>query len=243
MPKDQPDISNVPSELWAEAMANYVTDTGLVDRAKAIVRRARDRRKKNQEKYAEEGIPADMIAKFYDEDQMDEGERIALYAMEQTGRRALDLWNAATPADFNRLMTRAAKTQPAWGDGSSLLDVARAKVAGFNGTMHGGQTDRDNPHAPGTEKHVAWAKGYADAMTEMGQVEKFLAGEPSEVAAQPEPDPPTPPKASRKTSRKLPADLAPDTAASVAKGIAEDVAAELGDKPGLFADGAPTILQ
>jgi len=175
MAKHPTEQSNVSSELWAEAMGQFTMDTSLIDRASKIVKRARDRRKKNQARYAEAGVPAAMIAKLYGEDRMTESARISLYAIEQVGRRALDLWNAETPEDFNRIMERAAATEAAIGLGAEAREHARVYVYGFNAAMHGHQSKDDNPHAAGTRNHVTWLEGYGDASKEMAEMEEFLS--------------------------------------------------------------------
>jgi len=171
--------SNVSSELWAEALANFTLDTSLIQRGQGIVKRARARRKKNQAKYAEQGIPSVMVAQLAAEADMSEIERINLYAIEQVGRRALDLWSAETPEDFQRIIDRAAATLPATGAGADTRAAVNARVNGFNGTFHGQQTRDDNPHDPGTRQYVEWDKGCSEALTEMAEIEAFFSIEPA----------------------------------------------------------------
>jgi dsDNA-binding SOS-regulon protein len=175
----EPTQTNVSSELWAEASGVFVLDTNLIDRAKHILKRARDRRKKNQARYSEQGIPANMIAKFYDEADLSEVERTATYALEQIGRRALGLFAAESPEDFNYIMERASATERASAEGEDIKRDAAAEVDGFNGTFHGGQTRDDNPHPAGSRQYVAWDRGCKAAMQEMEDIERFFAIEPT----------------------------------------------------------------
>ena len=149
--------SNVPSDLWAEALAVYTADKGIIDRANGQLR-------KHQLYYEDQGCSAKQVRERYKEAQLTEEERIQLYADEQRSRRALDLWSAEKPEDFQALIERAAETEPASVAGMDKLAGARAYNDGFNGGAHGGLTQDDNKHIPGTVEFVQWSHGCADGM-------------------------------------------------------------------------------
>jgi hypothetical protein len=151
------ELSNVPSDLWAEALAVYETDTGLVNRSNA-------QRRRHQQNYENQGISPSEVRRRYKEAQMTDEERLALYATEQVSRRALDLWSSANPEDFDNTMERAARTPVASADASEKLAAARRYNSGYNGAVHRKQTRQDNPHEPGTPEYADWDRGCRDGM-------------------------------------------------------------------------------
>jgi len=154
-----PPESNLSSETWAEALATYESDTVEIQRANEV-------RKRHQQFYTEQGIPATEVRKRYKESLMAEDARLELYAVEQISRRALDLWSASSPDDFDRIMERALVTEAASGKALDRLAGARAYSDGFNGARSekSEQAPSDNPHPLGTEQHVQWARGHADGV-------------------------------------------------------------------------------
>ena len=161
---EAPQRSNVSSEVWAEALAVYEADKALEDRARGVT-------KKHQLMFESQGIPTDVIRERYKESKLSEDERTAKFAIEQVSRRALDLWSASSPEDFERLIERASQTQPATGAGADKLAGARSYNDGFNSARHGGGTLNDNPCVPGTETHVQWARGCKDGIDYNEQLE------------------------------------------------------------------------
>jgi hypothetical protein len=151
--------SNLAPETWAEALATYESDTTEIQRATEV-------RRRHQQFYAEQGIPATEVKKRYKESLMTEDARLELYAVEQVSRRALDLWSASSPEEFEQIMERAAATEAASGKVLDRLAGARAYSSAFAGARgeKSEQTPGDNPHAPGTEQHVQWAQGHRDGV-------------------------------------------------------------------------------
>lgn len=176
MAKEQTEQSNASSEVWAEALAQYEADKGVLDRARGVIQ-------KHAKYYEDAGIPAKAIRARYAEAQLTDDERAQLYAEEQISRRALDLWNASSADDFNRLIERAAETMPAVGAGASKLDGVRAYNDGFNSARHGKATMDDNPKQPGTPEHQQWAHGCSDGI----DYNVNLAGNPMVRSADPAP--------------------------------------------------------
>lgn len=161
------------AEKYAEALGVYESDKGVVDRANGLKRR-------HQNYFEQEhGISAKEIRRRYAESKLTPTERADLYAEEQVGRRALDLWSAETGDDFDELMARATATPTASGEGADKLAAARSYNDAFNGAAHGDQTQADNPHLPGTDLHVQWSCGCADGLD---YKETFLNGAPPRVA-------------------------------------------------------------
>jgi hypothetical protein len=240
--------SNVSSELWAEALAIYTSDKGVVDRANGQLR-------KHQLAYEGQGIDAKQIRERYKEAQLTEDERIQLYADEQISRRALDLWSAESPEDFEALIERAARTEPATGPGADKLAGARAYNDGFNGGAHGGLTPDNNPHQAGSEQHQQWAHGCTDGVD---YAVTFGNGKTADVAPREAPvmeasgaaangdaRAAAPKKARGRPPRKAPLELIQENAEKLGADpeptIAEDVAAELDETPanGLFSEMPP----
>lgn len=151
--------TNLSPETWAEALATYESDTVEIQWANEV-------RRRHQQFYAEQGIPATEVRKRYKESLMAEDARLELYAVEQVSRRALDLWSASSPEEFEQIMERAAATEAASGKVLDRLAGARAYSDGFNGARgeKSEQTPSDNPHPPGSEQHVQWARGHADGV-------------------------------------------------------------------------------
>jgi hypothetical protein len=160
-------MTNVSSDVWADALATLERDNGEIDRRMDAVKTARKRRKENLKVFSERGIPTSVLLARYGETLMSEDERHQLFAMEAMSRRALDIWSAKTPEDFNRLLERAVSTQPAKFDSLEKIRGARAFNDGHNSARHGGFTEKDNPNAAGTIEHQQWAKGCRDAIREM----------------------------------------------------------------------------
>lgn len=167
------------AEKYAEALGVYESDKGVVDRANDLKRR-------HQNYFEQEhGISAKEIRRRYAESKLTPAERADLYAEEQVGRRALDLWSAETGDDFDELMARATATPTASGEGADKLAAARSYNDAFNGAAHGDQTQADNPNDPGTQLHVQWSRGCADGLD---YKETFLNGAPPRVDADQEPE-------------------------------------------------------
>lgn len=164
MAKQPATESNVSSELWAEALAVYEADKHHEDQARGTTKR-------HQIAYESQGINPTMVRRLYKETQLSETERLELYATEQVARRALDLWNAETPEEFNRVMERAAATAPATGEGADKLAGVRSYNDGFNGARHGKQTQTDNPHVAGSALFVQWRAGCGDGLDYNAQIE------------------------------------------------------------------------
>lgn len=159
--------TNISSDVWADALATLETDNGEIERRADAVRAARKRRTANLKMFAERGIPTNVLLDRYDETLMSEDELHQKFAMEAMSRRALDLWSAKTPQDFNVLLERAVQTQPASFDHLEKLRGARAYNDGNNSARHGGFTQKDNPNAAGTIEHQMWGRGCLDAIREM----------------------------------------------------------------------------
>lgn len=195
-------------DLWAKAMADYEEDRGVVDRANGKLRK--------RQKYWEDehAISAKEVRRRYKERDLTESERLALYAAEQESRRALDLWSASTPEDFEALMERAASTPVSMGDASEKLAGARAYNDGFNSGAHGTLGSIDNPHLAGSLVHVQWQRGFVDGLD---YKETFGGGD---VASREdtEDEPPAPPKRRGRPPKKA----APETADPPADGLFSD---------------------
>lgn len=150
--------NTVDPEKYAEALAIYEQDKGLRDRASGQLRR-------HQMFYETEfGINAAGIRERYKESQMTEKERTKKYEGELIGRRALNLWNAEKPEDFEALIEAASAVEPASGDGYDKLSGQRAYDDGFNSAAHGGQVEKDNKHRAGTLEHQQWTRGCKDGL-------------------------------------------------------------------------------
>jgi hypothetical protein len=155
---------NIGSELWAKAMADLESYDLVIDNRKFELKTARDRRKVMLKGYAEQGIPTTHLLRRQEEALLSEDERHQLFAIEQVSRRALSLWDAETADDFEQLIERAARTEPATGEGWDKLEGVRAYNDGFNGGAHGSLTADDNPHRPSDLRHAQWARGVADGI-------------------------------------------------------------------------------
>jgi ribosome modulation factor len=151
--------SNVPSEVWAEALAAYILDKAAEDRA-------RGNTKKHQLMFETQGVDPSELRRRYKGSQLSEEDRIQLYANEQRSRRALDLWSASSPKDFERLLRQASETKPATGASADRVDDARAYSDGNNSGRIGGGSVDDNPFDAGTSQHQQWALGWADGIDE-----------------------------------------------------------------------------
>jgi hypothetical protein len=223
---EQPLRNDTRSELWAEALASFEADTGMMDRARGI-------RKKHQNYYEEMGIPADEVRRRYKEGKLSEGERMKLYADEQESRRALDLWTAESPADFDKLIERAAQTTAATGAGADKLAGARAYNDGFNSARKGGASVDDNPHTYGDPEHQQWALGCKDGI----DYNENLAGHP---LAGVEPSPREAAPMEEAPSNRAPAPKKSARKKSSSGAPAEDVAATAEETDtatdGLFSD-------
>lgn len=149
--------TNVDSNLWANASRVYAEDSGVVDRAQGT-------RRKHQLAFEKMGVSASAVRARHKEREMTADERQKLYAEEQVSRRALSLWEADDPEEFERVMERASQTEPATTEEMDNLSGAHAYNDGFNGGAHGGLTVDDNKHVPGSVKHVQWARGVADGI-------------------------------------------------------------------------------
>jgi hypothetical protein len=223
--RSKPDMSirnDGRQNLWAKAMADYEEDRGVVNRANGKLR-------KRQKFWEDEhNISAKEVRRRYKELDLSEPERLALYAAEQESRRALDLWSASSPEDFQTLMERAASTPPAAGDAADKLAGARAYNDGFNCGAHGKLGAIDNPHMAGSIEHVQWAHGMSDGI----DYKETFGGGDVDPRQDPEPEPPPP-------LRKLTAKEKRAEAKRLADEVAANVAAELDEKPGLFSDDVP----
>lgn len=149
--------SNVNPDLWAEGLATYIKDKHCIDAARGIMQR-------HAKHYEDRGISWQEIKRRHKESQMTESERQELYAEELVSRRALDMMSASSPEDFDALMTRAALTEAAAGDGAQKLAEANAYNDGFNSARHGGAAVVDNPHFVGSMMFVEWARGCEDGI-------------------------------------------------------------------------------
>lgn len=236
--------SNVSSELWAEALAIYTSDKGVVDRANGQLR-------KHQLAYEGQGIDAKQIRERYKEAQLTEDERIKLYADEQISRRALDLWSAESPEDFEALIERAAQTKPANQEAMDKVTGALAYSDGINSARLGGNKVVDNPKIPGTHEYQQWALGWADGVDEVTRTSASDMA-PREAPAMEEGNSDAngdardaAPKKARGRPRKTPLELLQENAKKLGADpeptIAEDVAAELDETPsnGLFSEIPP----
>lgn len=183
---DHEPMTNVDPERVAEALAVYTDDRRAVNAANG-------RTKKHQNYYEDEhGVDAKAIRERYRESQMTAAERQRKYATEQVTRRAVGLWDAETPEEFDELMTRAASVEAASGEGADKLRAARAYNDGFNSGLKGGLSISDNPQAVGTLEHQQWAIGCADG------VDQKAGDERTPMSVQAAPEPPAKPRAARK---------------------------------------------
>lgn len=227
--------TNVNSNLWAEALRTYTEDKGAEDRARGTTKR-------HQIAFESQGITATTIRGRFKEANMTADERTALYAEEQVSRRALDLWSADSPEDFNRLMERAAKTEPATPEELGKLAGVRAYGDGFNGGAHGGLTADDNQHVPGSIEHQQWGRGVLDGIdyeaTFGGGTTTRQASAMREAEEGVQSDRTEAPKKARGRPRKQEAAVGPEPDAD----LEQAVAAQLGEAPvevpaeGLFSD-------
>lgn len=161
MPEESLSLTNIDSNLWANAMRAYEADRGAVDRAQGRLR-------KNQLAYEKQGVTAKTIRDRYKERNMTREERQQLYAEEVVSRRALalTLWDAESAEDFDRLMERATAVQPADETELTSIDLARIYNDAFNSGAKGGMAIEDNPYEPGSAEHQQWAMGCADGIGE-----------------------------------------------------------------------------
>ena len=205
--------SNVDANLWAEALRIYTEDRGVVDRAQGQLR-------KHQLAYENRGVTASAIRARYKEADMTEEKRLAMYAEEQISRRALSLWDAESPEDFERLMERASQTEAATPEELGKLAGSRARVDGFNSGLKGGLAITDNPHVPGSFEHQQWAIGCADGLGEKEREDKPFRA--SNGADHDEPRDPAPKKA-RGRPRKAAAETIADDPAPTDAGLFSDM--------------------
>lgn len=167
MPEESLSLTNIDPNKVSEALATLTVDMTEVGQAMNVVKKKRKTMKDHQTYYEQEfGIDAKAIRDRYDEMQMTPRERERKYVLEQITRRAVNLWDAESPEDFDELMAAASETQAASGDSASRLSAARARADGFNSGLNGGMAVTDNPHTPGSLEHQEWAIGCADAIGE-----------------------------------------------------------------------------
>ena len=161
-----PQPTNIDSNLWAKAARVYAEDQGKIDRAKKVIAKIRGEQRAHQNEFEEQGISASAIRERFRESDMSSEEFQALISTEIVSRRALGLtvWNAESDADWDEIMTRASRTEPAEIEALEDLEGARAYNDGFNGGAHGGQSVDDNPNTPGTVMHAQWARGCKDGI-------------------------------------------------------------------------------
>lgn len=159
MPDEQP-MTNIDPERVAEALAAYTEDRRAVDAANGRLR-------KHQLYYEKDfGVDAAAIRERYKEGRMTASERQQKYVTEQITRRAVNLWDADSPEDFEALMEQAVSVKAASGAGAEKLAGARAYADGFNSGAKGGAAITDNKYTPGTYEHQQWALGCADGLGE-----------------------------------------------------------------------------
>lgn len=153
-------MTNIDPDKVSEALAKYTDGRRL--------RRAVNKRIRDDQLYyeSEHGIDAKEIRERYNETLMSAEELQAKFVVEQITRRALNLWDAETPEDFEHLMEQASQVEAASGPGAERLAEARARSDGFNSGLRGSKALTDNPHTPGSLEHQAWALGCADAIGE-----------------------------------------------------------------------------
>lgn len=176
-------ITNLDPNKVAEALAAFTTDIGVVGQKMNEVKKARKTTKDHQTYYEQEhGIPASAIRDRYEELQMSPRERERKYLMEQVTRRAVNLWDAESPEDFEELMAAAVQTEAATGDSARKLAGARAYTDGYNSGMNGGSAITDNPYVPGTFEHQQWSLGCADALGEEQREAPRMGGKRQETA-------------------------------------------------------------
>jgi hypothetical protein len=164
---EQPLLTNIDPNKVAEALAMLAVDMQTVGRAMQGVKKARKAMKDHASYYEEQhGIDAEAIRERYKEMNMTARERERKYVVEQITRRAVNLWEAESPEDFEELMASAAAVAAASGESYDRLLGARARADGFNSGLNGGTALTDNPHTPGSLEHQEWAIGCADALGE-----------------------------------------------------------------------------
>lgn len=180
MPEESRSLTNIDSNLWANAMRAYEADRGAVDRAQGRLR-------KNQLAYEKQGVTAKTIRDRYKERNMTREERQQLYAEEVVSRRALalTLWDAESAEDFDRLMERATAVQPADETELTSIDLARIYNDAFNSGAKGGMAIEDNPYEPGSAEHQQWAMGCADGIGEKPREAPPMQAAEPEVAQTP----------------------------------------------------------
>lgn len=155
-----PPPTNVDPERVAEAFAKHIDDRRRVDAANGLSR-------KHQNFYETEyGVDAEAIRERYREYRMNAAKRQRKFITEQVMRRALNLWDAESPEDFERMMEQAAGTRAATGDGAEKMEASEAYDQGYRSGLKGSSPITDNPHAPGTLRHQRWSLGCADAVGE-----------------------------------------------------------------------------
>jgi methylphosphotriester-DNA--protein-cysteine methyltransferase len=151
--------SNVGPEAIKAALADYVEDKGVLDRAGMKLAR-------NQAKHEKLGVDAALIRMLYREDKLTPQERAAKFAMERRYRRAMFTQEAdgQLAMDFAAVAEKPGMT-PAEYEQDQRIRVARAYNDAWNTYKHAGKTAM-NPHIGGTEEHAAFARGLADAQEE-----------------------------------------------------------------------------
>ena len=153
-------MTNIDPERVAEALAVYTND-------RREIRAAHNRSKKHQKFYEDQyGVDQEAIRDRYKEAGMSAVERQRKYVTEHITRRAVGLWDAESPEEFDTLMEQAVAVQAAHGAGAEKLSGARAYSDGWNSGSKGGMAVEDNPYVAGTHEHQQWALGCADGVGE-----------------------------------------------------------------------------
>lgn len=182
-------LTNIDPNKVAEALATKIRDMTSLSQAMNGVKKVRKAMKTHETYYEEQhGIDASVINDRYAEMKMTPRERERKYVLEQVSRRALNLWDAESPEEFEELLAAAQQIEAASGESADRLVEARARADGFNSGMNGASPLADNPHYPGTLEHQAWALGCADAVgetrPEAGPMQAAQPGDPPAAAAQ-----------------------------------------------------------
>lgn len=176
------EVNTAQSDLWAKALAQLETDDLVIFGHKQALKGARDKRKANLKGFAEQGVPTTHLLRRQEESDLTDSERTQLFTIEQMSRRALSLWDAESPEEFERLMSAAIATPPASQDALDGLDVVRFYGDGYNCARHGGETQDNNKQSPGSLAHQSWARGCADGLRDKELAGGLVASVPERTA-------------------------------------------------------------
>lgn len=157
------ELSNVPDEVWVEALT-YQAE------AEVIQMRANAKRSAAIRKFEAQGIDWGAVKLAHQLKKMEPTEREARLTANTRAMRAAGIsWDSSGQASFEMGDPPSSAAGPP-SHGSEKLARARAFADGYNSGRHGA-TLESNPfaHMPGSEEYVRWRDGWED-----GQADRIL---------------------------------------------------------------------